>query len=223
MLLHRLSLNLRCREVRRDLASPYELHSTLCRAFSSSQEKCPASAFLWRLESIPDNFGNPQVLIQSSINPDWSRIRVDGWFANPPAAPLNLTTQLDLKNLCVGQRFRFRLRANPCVCQEGKRQGLLLIEDQERWIDRKGLSHGFQLPKLSSFAVNEPERIDVMISQDQMLKSRQRTGNEIRVFSVQFDGLLTVTEVEKFCSTLKSGIGHGKTMGLGLLSVVPVS
>ncbi len=41
MFLHRLHFNLRSREARRDLADPYQLHSTLCRAFSEREPQVP--------------------------------------------------------------------------------------------------------------------------------------------------------------------------------------
>ena len=49
----------------------------------------------------------------------------------------------------------------------------------------------------------------------------QHSGNEIRIFSVLYDGILTVTEPASFLGAMKTGIGHGKAMGLGLLSVAP--
>ena len=38
MFLHRIHLDPRCREARRDLSDPYQLHSTLCRAFCEPAE-----------------------------------------------------------------------------------------------------------------------------------------------------------------------------------------
>lgn len=46
MFLHRIHLDPRCREARRDLSDPYQLHSTLCRAFSTPDKKCPEGEFL---------------------------------------------------------------------------------------------------------------------------------------------------------------------------------
>lgn len=43
----------------------------------------------------------------------------------------------------------------------------------------------------------------------------------IRIFSILYDGFLRVTEPEAFRITLQAGIGHGKALGLGLLSVAP--
>jgi len=223
MFLSKIHLDLRCKDARRDLANPYQLHSTLCRAFSAPETKCPQGTFLWRLEPESDSSGYPRILVQSRQEPDWYSIPFKGWLSDC-AAPINMTERLKLDSLLVGQSFRFRLRANPCVTRNGKRLGLLKQQDQERWLVRKGKQHGFSLPQLLSFDCIESneERVDVRISQEAMLKDRQHTDNSIRIFSVLYDGILTVTEPTEFKSALKNGIGHGKVLGLGMLSVVPV-
>jgi CRISPR system Cascade subunit CasE len=60
------------------------------------------------------------------------------------------------------------------------------------------------------------------VSHEQMLSGKQHSGNGIRIFSVLFNGVLTVADPDVFRLTLGSGIGHGKALGLGLLSAVPV-
>lgn len=219
MFLHRIHLNLRCREARRDLSDPYQLHSTLCRAFSPPGRKCPEGEFLWRLEPEIASL-EPRILVQSGSTPDWGGINEQGWLSKTDPA-FDLTESLNLFSLKCGEPFRFRLRANPCVKRNGKRLGLLHLEEQETWIERKGLQHGFSLSQLPSFDFLESaqERINVRVSQEQMLRGRQHNGNGIRIFSVLYDGYLCVTEPEKFREALRTGIGHGKAMGLGLLSV----
>ena len=223
MFLHRIHLNPRCREVRRDLSDPYELHSTLCRAFSVAEKKCPVGEFLWRFEPEADSYGFPRILVQSKSIPDWAGINVNGWLAKADPA-IDLKDRLKLDLLKEGQRLRFRLRANPCVTRNGKRLGLFRLVEQETWIKRKAQQHGFSLPHSVSFDFSEPSQgsIDVRISQEQMLRGNQRSGNAVRIFSVLYDGMLTVTSPDKFRHALENGIGHGKVMGLGLLSVVPI-
>lgn len=223
MFLHRIHLDPRCREARRDLSDPYQLHSTLCRAFCEPDTKCPEGEFLWRLEPEADVGGYPRILVQSRSLPNWSRIGVQGWLANADPA-VDLEERLKLNSLSAGQRFRFRLRANPCVTRQGKRLGLMQTDQQEQWLDRKSSQNGFCLPKLPSFDLSESSqiRIDVRISQEQLLRGRPRAGNDICVHSVLYDGLLTVTEPDRFRHALGTGIGHAKVMGLGLLSVAPI-
>lgn len=224
MFLHRIHLDPRCREARRDLSDPYQLHSTLCRAFSTPDKKCPEGEFLWRIEPETDPAGCPRILVQSKSMPDWAGISVQGWLANADSA-IDLKARLKLDSLKAGQRFRFRLRANPCVTRNGKRLGLLRTDEQEVWLERKGKQHGFSLSQLASFDFSESpkSRIDVRISQEQMLRGKQHTGNGIRIYSVLYDGVLIVTEPDNFRIALKTGIGNGKAMGLGLMSVVPIA
>jgi len=205
------------------LSDAYQLHSTLCRAFGVPGRKCPEGEFLWRLEPETDPTEFPRILVQSRSIPEWTNIGVKGWLAKTDPA-IDLWDRLKLDSLKVGQRFRFRLRANPCVTRAGKRLGLLRLEEQEKWIERKGQLHGFALPRLISPAqsVSPTVRVDVQVSQAQMLRGRQHAGNGIRIYSVLYDGILTVAQADKFRATLKTGIGHGKVMGLGLLSVVPI-
>ena len=210
MFLHRLYLNLRCKDARRDIADPYELHSTLCRAFSVPNQKCPEGEFLWRLEPESDTSGNPCVLIQSHSKPDWPHIGIQDWLAREPDKAIDLAARLKLESLDVGKRFRYRLRANPCVTRGGKRIGLLRLEEQVNWLYRKGELHGFTLAT-------------VHVSQARMLRGKQHNENPIRVFSVLFDGILATTAPDKFSEVVASGIGHGKAVGLGLFSVVPLA
>lgn len=224
MFLHRIHLDPRCREARRDLSDPYQLHATLCRAFSPPDRKCPEGEILWRLDPEIDPDGCPRILVQSRRIPNWTGIGVKGWLAKADP-PIDLKNRLKLDSLKIGQRFRFRLRANPCVTRDGKRLGLLQLEEQEQWIARKGHLHGFVLPQLPSFDLPEPrrERVDVRVSQEQMLRGTQHAANGIRVYSVLYDGILTVSKPDIFKGALQTGIGHGKVMGLGLLSVAPIA
>lgn len=211
MLLHRICLNLRCKEVRRDVADPYEMHSTLCRAFSLEEQKCPSALFLWRLEPETTDQGMPKVLIQSVQLPVWSRIGVDDWFTQVPSSPIDIQQKLKLSpdTLSSGIYFRYRLRANPSVRRNGKRIGLYKPEEQDEWLMRQGRTKGFS-----------PETIHR--SQEQMVIGKRRSGEPIRVFSVLYDGILRVEDSLLFIKAVKEGIGHGKAMGLGLLSIVPV-
>lgn len=224
MLLHRIHLNPRCREVRRDIVDPYQLHASLCRAFCAPEQKCPAGAFLWRLEPETNAAGQPRILVQSRSEADWLRIQTSGWLSEVDPA-IDLHEKLSLNSLATGKRFRFRLRANPCVTRNGKRLGLMKVEEQERWLQRKGEQHGFALPTLAAFNLAEYEqpRPDIRITHDQMLSGRQHSGNGIRIFSVLYEGRLVVIDPERFRNALLTGIGHGKAMGLGLLSVVPIA
>ena len=210
MLLHRVHLNLRCREVRRDLADPYQMHSSLCRAFVSPDKKCSPGEFLWRLEPEAADHDAPRVLVQSRSVADWSGIGIANWFASEPDPGLDMVAKLRLDRVAPGQSFRYRLRANPSVCRNGKRLGLFAAEEQRAWLTRKGDHCGFTLDTIH-------------LSEERMVRAEQHNGNPIRVFSVLFDGILTVRDPVPFRNAIQSGIGRGKAVGLGLFSVVPTT
>jgi len=83
------------------------------------------------------------------------------------------------------------------------------LEDQEKWLTRKGKNHGFSL-------------VSIHVSEERMAHGDKRNGGAIHAFSVLFDGILAITEPGKFNAAVNSGIGRGKAMGLGLFSVVPI-
>lgn len=229
MRLHRITLNPRNKDARRDLADPYQMHATLSRAFFPQDIPCPPGALLWRLEPEADEQGYPRVLIQSQTVPGWAKLIESGWLALAEPG-IDLVQKLALDSLAAGQTFRFRLRANPCKTTQGKRSGLVHLDAQRDWLARKSGQHGFTLPAPDTTDyfdfVESPKGQpypDVQVSQDQMLVGRRHDGSTIRVFSVLYEGRLTVSDSEKFRDALQAGIGHGKVMGLGLLSVVPVT
>ncbi len=227
MFLHRLHLNTRNRDARRDLADPYAMHSTLCRAFVPPERPMPPGAVLWRLETPANRMEKPMVLVQSgALPPDWSGLLAAGWLERQPDPPLDLVERLGLDRLRSGAAFRFRLRANPSKCVNRKRIGLLKRPEQEKWLVRVGKeTGGFSLPESASF-YGEPESvgINIHISGEAMLKGRKRGEDAARisVFSALFEGFLTVDVPDLFVRALSAGIGHGKAMGLGLLSIASV-
>jgi CRISPR system Cascade subunit CasE len=223
MFLNRIYLDPKSREARRDLSDPYQLHATLCRGFTTPDDRCPEGLFLWRLEPEVDSTRCPRILVQSQALPIWSNINIKGWLAKSDPA-IDLNKRLSLDSIIPGQHFRFRLRANPCVTRGGKRKGLLKQEEQEKWMERQAHQNGFLLPQRRSFDLSEEKscRVDVRISNELMLTGRKHSGQTITLFSVLFDGVLSVKEPGSFTNALKKGIGHGKSLGLGLLSVAPM-
>lgn len=228
MHLHRIHLNPRCKQARRDLTDPYQMHATLCRAFFPADIPCPAGSLLWRLEPELGPAGKPRVLIQCDATPDWSRIPAPDWLAHADPG-LDLLQKLALGSLTTGQAFRFRLRANPCKTVQGKRLGLVRPDAQRDWLARKSERHGFRLPEAATrdyfdFMQDNEGRAyhDIHVSHEQMLRGRQHGGAAISVYSALFEGRLTVTDPTRFTQALRTGIGHGKVMGLGLLSVIPI-
>ena len=210
MYLSRLILNLRHRQVRTDLARPYEFHRTLLRAFpdhlAAGEER-----LLFRLETDPRR-AEPVALVQSQLLPAWEQLPAD-YLAdalddvNPAVKSYDLALQ-------AGRTLSFRLVANPTKrlsrslskgLEKSKRVGLYKQEEQLDWLARKGEQHGF---RVLAATVGRQDR-----SED--------SSHQITLLSVQFDGLLGVTEPDRLTAAVMDGIGSAKAFGCGLLSLAP--
>lgn len=207
MFLSKLTLDPRHPQARRDLSDAYEMHRTLARAFASDAETAPAR-FLWRLERRADYQPSSVVLVQAAQPADWSALEAFPGYADE----IHANKAVDLESLIQpGARYRFRLLANPTVTREGKRYGLMREDEQLAWIVRQGERHGFSV-------------LGCVRGVDERLQVRQgRGGNRITLHTAMFEGLLQADAPESMRQGLLNGFGHGKAMGLGLLSLARVA
>lgn len=214
MLLSKLVLDPQSHLARRDLANPYQMHASLCRAFAAPDERPPR--FLWRLEAAR-NTRFPHVLVQSAAAPNWEGF--GAYFCAPPEVG-----RLPLGHLQEGQPLRFRLRANPTVTRydpeairqrqdgtvnqgKGKRHGLTTVEEQLSWLARQGERGGFTV-------------LGTMVASSERVRmTKHKGGPPITVQAVLFEGHLRIADLEAFKATLQGGVGPAKALGFGLLSV----
>lgn len=207
MYLSKVTLDPRHPQARRDLGDAYEMHRTLARAFAPDADTPPAR-FLWRLERRADFQPSSVVLVQSEHLADWSVLDTLAGYATEMLGnkPVDLGTLVQ-----TGSRYRFRLLANPTVTRAGKRYGLTREEEQLTWLSRQGDKHGF--------AVLGCER-----GASERLQVRQgRTGNRITVHSALFEGVLEARAPDRLRQGVLDGFGHGKALGLGLLSLAKLA
>lgn len=233
MYLSQLILNPACRLMQRDLARPYEMHRTLLNAFPDGKVRVErkneeAIDMLFRAEIDGDVIN---VLVQSKTAPDWSclnEIRDDSGrpyllpadrIRDDKPNPRTIIFDLTDKQLPAGRILSFRLRANPTKRlsagkgNTGKRVGIYDEEDQLAWLARKGERHGFRV-------------LQAQVSHDGKIvneKAIERDDKEhkLELLSVQFDGVLQVTDPDKLVAAVETGIGSGKGFGFGLLSLAP--
>ncbi|MGQ9511393.1 MAG: type I-E CRISPR-associated protein Cas6/Cse3/CasE [Thermaceae bacterium] len=198
----RLLLNPRKKEVRRDLADPYAMHRTLSRAVSRGLEE-GKERLLWRLEPVRPH-EHPVLLVQSLTKPEWERVLEEfpGYAEVFPPKPFR-------PDLREGQRFFFRLRANPSFRekQTRRRKALKTEEEKRDWLKRRLEAGGYGL-------------LEAIILRDEFVEGR-KGGSKIQVQATLFEGRLEVIDPEKALKTLSMGIGPGKALGLGLLSLHP--
>ena len=219
MYLSRLILNPRSRQVRSELARPYEMHRTLLNAFPQGEVHVERTAedaigLLYRIDEDART-GDLHLLVQSQRPPAWTLLADHDYLL--PVADNPATREVSL-HLQPGQILAFRLRANPTrrlsagKGNKGKRIGIYKEEEQKAWLQRKGEQHGFGV-------------LQVQISREEMIKradaipDKMGNAHDLKLSSVQFDGILRVVDAERFVQAIGAGIGSGKAFGFGLLSV----
>jgi CRISPR system Cascade subunit CasE len=217
MYLSRIILPLVDRRAQELLGKPYELHRALMSAFPF-----PAGRVLFRVEPLDDSStaGRAVVLVQSLDKPKWnSRQLPEGAMAEVKELKLHLEK---------GQRLRFRLRANPTkrskpedaaveAQRSGQRLGLLTEESQQAWIVRKGESGGFKVVSVIIIQEDDPK------SMSKGRKTVEGKEHEMSLLAVRYEGVLEVSDPRRLLETLQAGIGSGKGLGFGLLSLAPAT
>ncbi|PWC10961.1 type I-E CRISPR-associated protein Cas6/Cse3/CasE [Brenneria corticis] len=124
----------------------------------------------------------------------------------------------------------FSLRANPVVTREGKRNDVLMDARQQgksaglhgvelwqhqqqrarEWLHRQGEKAGF--------TVGAPCRVDGY-RRHRLHKPGQSAA--IAFSSVDYDGVLHITDAERFSEAVRRGLGKSKALGCGLLLLKP--
>ena len=210
MYLSRLQLNPAHPQARRDLASAYELHRSLTRAFAPDAATRPPR-FLWRREADRSGLPGTTVLVQAEQAAAWHALQEAEEIGPGYFVALQGNKRVSLQELVQdGRRYRSRLLANPTVTRGGKRFGLHDDEARRGWLLRQGQCHGFGLVAAELGASG---RLRV--------KQGRREGS-ITLDAVLFDGVLTAIDASALRQASAAGIGPGKALGLGMLSLAPL-
>jgi len=207
MYLSCLLLDPRDRRVRKVLSNRYELHRTLLFPYPELTRE--EIGLLYRVEPTLTHELQPvKILAQTQVAPEWHSLE-------PARLPvLSVETKEFHLTPKPGERFYFRLEGNPTVRRnngdyKGKRVELRTIEEQEQWLVNKAARHGFRVINL------ETTDLGKVVSQ----KAEDDLRHTITHQAVLYQGLLEVTDIEKFVDAVAEGIGAAKGFGFGLLSL----
>jgi CRISPR system Cascade subunit CasE len=205
----------------------YAPHKTLWQLLSHSPDQ--KRDFLFRFDIEPRS-GLPQFYALSEQPPKENEL----WRVQ--IARHSYTEFLEDLNIQKGSIFRFSLRANPTFdkadrSQKKKQRHDLIIHLRK------------QIPQNADGAREEPHALTEHRACKEWLKRRQNLGFElvapdesllVRQYDqlrfrhkdqttilsrVDMDGVLRVTDGQKFQNNLTQGIGHGKAFGCGLLLI----
>lgn len=129
------------------------------------------------------------------------------------------------------KRYRFQVRVNPTKRsqfdsrtgqrkEKGLRVPLTSPNEQLDWFARKSAQGGFSIPHLEQWPADSCPLSIVQEGRQTFRKPGQQTAHHT---SVQFSGILTVTDEQAFRHTFLHGIGSAKSFGFGLLMLQPLS
>lgn len=199
----------------------YTAHQLLWRLFS--EVPTGERPFIFRQEMEEDANGKSVGLPRFYVGSDRPPEPVKGFDVQcKPFAP----------QLARGERLAFRLRANPTVARpagdgrrshradvlmdarypfpKGERTSQACVEAMDTaardWLAGRAESFGFTLPLAPEVGAYRQHAL-----------GKQESGQPIRYSSVDYEGLLEVTDPERLSETLQNGIGRAKAFGCGLL------
>ncbi|WP_294892529.1 type I-E CRISPR-associated protein Cas6/Cse3/CasE [uncultured Gilliamella sp.] len=195
-------------------SGPYAIHQWLWQLFPNQEKRC----FLFREERIGKGY---QYYLLSEIAP----------LTNHEL--FLVETKPYQPKLTVGMKLIFSLRANPVVFKNGKRSDVMMnakylakqqgldneikIRQNEaaiNWLIKQSESRGFSLSTIDG------QQLDCTVinyTQEQFIK--KSTLKPITYSSVDYQGVLTVTDVDLFLNTIYQGVGKSKGFGCGLFLV----
>lgn len=210
MFLTRIDIDTYRRESKRILASPHLMHGAVNSCFPPSQQP---SRPLWRLDQTRQG---TFLYLLSDVPPDPTRfVEVHGW----PQAQAWVTRDYRpaLEAAAAERTFGFRVRVNPVYSprpaetqQRGKRLAHVTAEQQLTWFATRAPSWGFML--------GEAEQPSATVVDKKVWKFG-RAGRQVTVAMTAIEGVLTVTDPERFRQALVNGIGPAKAYGCGLMTL----
>lgn len=208
MYLSRMKLNPQRRQAKALLGSPQMMHAAVMAAFPPGANQSDERV-LWRVDQHRETVS---LFVVSPIVPSFEHLQEQaGWSQQKTWETRDYTPLLD--RLTKGQRYAFRLTANPVhTVSTGsgkKRLAHVTVAHQLRWLEERQDRMGVRLM---------PESYDVVHREIRKFRRQART---VTLSQVTFEGCLEVTDAHHLNSVLRSGIGKGRAYGCGLLTLAP--
>ncbi len=215
MYLSKLVLNPMNWKARRDFSSPYETHRTISNLFPDSDVR----KYLFRIEQLDRKSSEMAILVQSEEKPDMKSLEKGYLLENTPK-PKALDKDKLKEVFAKKGTYNFRITANATTKREGKKFPIYDEEGQKRWMVKKAETHGFKLLSLrfASFTFGDKRKTEKLKGK----KIAKENKKNLYFLAVKYEGVLKITEPEKFYEVFAKGLGPSKAFGFGLLSIAPV-
>ncbi|HEX5407457.1 MAG TPA: type I-E CRISPR-associated protein Cas6/Cse3/CasE [Pseudonocardiaceae bacterium] len=220
MYLTRFEINTERRGARALLSSAHKLHGAVEHCFPTTAEAAESvGRVLWRLDQ---DHKTALLYLVSPGRPDLTHlVEQAGWPAIQQGWTTRDYTPL-LDRLATGQRWAFRLTANPVSSRRKtddstrtQRFGHVTVAQQTAWLLDRTERLGFVVPKGTN------DELDVVVCRRETLRF-DRNGHTVTLATAMFQGLLDIIDPVALRHTLVQGVGSGKSYGCGLLTLAPV-
>lgn len=209
MYLTRLELDIKKRSTMKALVSPNIFHSAVESAFPGERERN-----LWRIDRLNNRY---YLLILSDKIPQLDYASERFGYGNKIAPYETKDYSLLLNRVKNHTRWRFRLTANPTKSLKsenearGKVHAHITPLYQQRWLIEHSHKNGFSVDESS-----------LTITDNIWYKFRKNNDKKhsVTFLAVSYEGILTITDAEKFHKVLINGIGREKAYGMGMMTVI---
>ena len=222
MYLTRFAVNPARRGSRKLLSSPHALHAAILSGFPPDlghPDPTLEGRVLWRLDRGLDH--STLLYISSPTPPDLTHlVEQAGW----PTTQAWETRDYEpmLSRLEAGQRWAFRLTANPVrhvrtqdSDAKTKPRGHVTADQQLGWLLSRTATLGID--------VHPPqEESPAVLVSDRRTTRFGRNGSTVTLVTATFDGRLHVTDASLLRQALVNGVGRAKGYGCGMLTLAPL-
>jgi CRISPR system Cascade subunit CasE len=216
MHLTRFEINAARRGARRLLSSPQNVHAAVLSAFrAGAAEPSEVGRVLWRVDAVGSA---THLYLVSPGKPDLTHLVEDaGW----PSTQGWVTKDYDtlLERLAEGDRWVFRLRANPTrsgrktsESPATQRFGHLTVAQQLAWLTARADAAGFEIP------VGQLDQLQAAVVHREVIRFERR-GAQVTLATATYEGALVVRDPVALRRTLTHGLGPAKGYGCGLLTL----
>jgi len=210
MYLSRIELDYKRRTTMQALAQPSRLHGAIERCFEGERKRR-----LWRIDNL---LSAVYLLLLSEDKPDFQNLWEQFGDKDKHGVWETKSYESFLEKIAAGQQRRFRLSANPVRSvktieeKRGKIYAHMTPKYQKEWLADRAGKHGFMIED-DYFEVVRSEWVNFV---------KINTTKKVSILTVDFEGVLQITDADLFRKTLVDGVGRAKAYGCGLLTVVRV-
>lgn len=214
MYLSRVEIDINNRRKMKDLTHLGCYHSWVEDSFPKFSKE-NRSRKLWRIDNVYDKY---YLLVLSENKPDMEKLEKYGLESS---AGVKNYDQF-LGSLKEGMKAKFKIKLNTVRAYKDEKnptkRGRIMPVPNEKlneFLIDKATRNGFEVNP-GEFAISKIDKEYFMHTDKGETKKSRKD-----IVSATYEGILTITDLEKFKAALVNGIGKKKAYGCGFLTIIP--